>query len=146
MNEAKPKDGWNEARPAAPDDKERPTHPETDRCGFDRNASITEDCYVCACGFVDRAVPNPSPDRNSANNFCRTCGCHFPPDVSELACRAWEECCEAQEPQSARAAVIEECAQIADAHIPENGAENALIRSIVNEIRALDNRDDHGKA
>jgi hypothetical protein len=27
------------------------THPHTDQCGFDRNASIAEDQYVCACGY-----------------------------------------------------------------------------------------------
>ena len=72
-------------------------HPETDCCGFDRNASISEDCYVCTCGYVDRDTPNPaSLNANAGNNFCRACGCHFPPDNDEMACRAWEICCEAQ--------------------------------------------------
>lgn len=38
-------------------------HPETDHCGFDRNASISEDCYVCTCGYVDRETPNPRPSQ-----------------------------------------------------------------------------------
>lgn len=29
------------------------SHPETDRCGFDRNASISEDRYVCDCGWME---------------------------------------------------------------------------------------------
>lgn len=26
-------------------------HIQTDRCGFDRNESISQDCYVCTCGW-----------------------------------------------------------------------------------------------
>ncbi len=26
-------------------------HPQTDQCGFDKNASIEENCYVCECGW-----------------------------------------------------------------------------------------------
>ncbi len=26
-------------------------HPYTEACGFDRNASLTEDTYVCTCGY-----------------------------------------------------------------------------------------------
>jgi hypothetical protein len=29
-------------------------HVQTDRCGFDRNASLTEDTYVCTCGWSIR--------------------------------------------------------------------------------------------
>ena len=33
-------------------------HTHTDECGFDRNASLTEDRYVCMCGWRDNnAVP-----------------------------------------------------------------------------------------
>lgn len=31
------------------------THKETDRCGFDRNASHSADQYVCTCGWTDDA-------------------------------------------------------------------------------------------
>jgi len=29
------------------------SHPQTDKCGFDRNSSISEDRYVCMCGWAD---------------------------------------------------------------------------------------------
>lgn len=29
-------------------------HIETDRCGFDRNESHSQDCYVCTCGWSDK--------------------------------------------------------------------------------------------
>lgn len=32
-----------------------PEHTLTERCGFDRNASHSEDCYVCTCGWKDAA-------------------------------------------------------------------------------------------
>ena len=35
---------------------------------------------------------------NTGNDFCRTCGCGFPPCEGELACHTWEICQEAQAP------------------------------------------------
>ena len=32
------------------------THPNTDRCGFDRNGSINANHYVCMCGWEDSNV------------------------------------------------------------------------------------------
>ncbi len=40
-------------------------------------------------------------DVNTGNDFCRTCGCNFPPDPSELACVEWERCRRAQQPKAA---------------------------------------------
>ncbi len=40
-----------ESRPAGQN------HPETERCGFDRNASHTEGCYVCTCGWSENDAP-----------------------------------------------------------------------------------------
>lgn len=31
-------------------------HRQTDRCGFDRNSSISEDRYVCDCGWRDPTI------------------------------------------------------------------------------------------
>jgi len=31
-------------------------HQETDQCGFDRESSMSEDCYVCTCGWMEKEV------------------------------------------------------------------------------------------
>lgn len=36
-------------------------HQQTDACGFDRDASINEDRYVCCCGYRSVRYPNESP-------------------------------------------------------------------------------------
>ena len=54
-------------RQSALNDTQRIEHVETDRCGFDRNSSISEDCYVCECGYVDRETPNPQPQADAAD-------------------------------------------------------------------------------
>jgi hypothetical protein len=35
-------------------------HPNSDVCGFDRQASLNEDRYVCLCGWRDKASPEQS--------------------------------------------------------------------------------------
>jgi len=51
-------------------------------------------------GLPAPAAPTEKVQRNTGNDFCRTCGCNFPPDVEEQACIEWEKCRSVQAPQS----------------------------------------------